>query len=78
MTPLVVLQPNLPNTSRKKRYGCGNSYNKRTIAPPHDEATRLTTMLPNYVSLRPFEAPKITIGKNVKYQLISPSIPQRV
>ena len=32
-------------------------------------------MLPDYVLLRPTDAPKVRLGKNVNYQLVSPTIP---
>ena len=78
MIPEVVLQPNLPDPSRNKQFSRGTCHKKGTTPPPDDEEIGLDSMLPDYVPLMSSDAPKVTIYKNVKYQLVSPSISKGV
>ena len=78
MIPKVVLRPYLPDTSRRKHSSCGIDHRKKTTPPSEDEATWSSPMLLNYVPLRPSKAPNVTIGKSVKYQLVSLSIPKGI
>ena len=71
MIPIVSLRPKQLDPLRKKCSRWGTSCKKGTTPPPDDEATRSTSMLPYYVPPRWAEAPKVTMGKNAKYQLVS-------
>ena len=59
-----------------KCFGCGTGHKPRTTAPADAEETGFgsANLFPYYVSSRSQEAPKVTIGKNAKYQLVTATI----
>ena len=74
MIPTVVLRLDPLGPSRKKHYVHGTGHKKGTMPPLDDEATRSASMFPDYVMPRLADAPKVTVGRNVKYLLVTSAI----